>query len=163
MLLGLNFLLIGCAHRRTAQLLATRVASSDVVFVGVVEKLGPVPDLSRPAFPSQGLVENRLVPIQTVRFRDVRVLKGNLASDSIEVDYVLRNRPPYVANAGLDRRFFHRGSMLIVFARQNVYGGSGDESVIWESRMEERHTERYSKSLESAVEKLLRTSTPEAL
>lgn len=156
--IAISSLLHGCAHPRGLKSLSSRVEVADLIFIGTVEVLGPAPDPSRPAFPSlpsPGLVENRLIPIQAVTFKNVRVLKGNYSRESIEVEYVWSDRPPYVSKQGLNPYFFDKESRLIVFARQNVFGGPGGDDDIWKPGVRERHTEQYSKSLENAVRRLL--------
>ena len=112
---------------------------SDLIFVGIVTKLGPAP----------GFWSGRIKATQTVTYDLDHTLKGQFAGKKIDVAHLVvhGSRNADTATIGLSPNIFAVGRKLIVLVRK-VNGGHED--------FEENLTMPFSETNESALKSFLR-------
>jgi hypothetical protein len=90
----------------------------DLVLVAKVEEVGP----------SQGAWSGHIASVQRVKFKAVTVLKGQLSSSTLEVEYYLVKNDPLAdtKQPRLSPELFKAGNQLVLFLKadpkkQNAY------------------------------------------
>ena len=155
LVLAFASLLAAMSAQAQANSCATKVAplaqQADAVVLVEIEKIGPAPGFWSGQFAAQ----------QSVTYRVVRGLKGQLGVTEFSLDYYIvdGSRISESHQAELNRSLFKIGNRVIVFLRvRNVRGSNGEESILFQTLYDDCSALPASAATTAAVTRSVATS-----